>query len=250
MMKTQMWMKVVLLVVLATVALVPARPGEASVEHVLEAIKTAYTLYEQFQGQEITLAQATTDIITAVHAAKAEILSHIDAIAAAHARACAEALLINYESIDQLTLDNQQRLALDAINCLAEIEVLLNEAAFEDQAAVDTLGFALNPLGPVALLVHAHAHLDLAAPTLDLVASGNEAVIGKIVPHCFRQTLWGDDTSGHPEIQIRCTAYNGDTGFGVSYVGDPHLEAEAQAAERAAYRNTSRRVAESVDVAL
>ena len=252
--KRHTWMKLWLLVLIPAAALVPARLGEAvEVEQVLEAIKTAYALYQEFQEEEITLEQATADIINAVNAAKAEILAQINAIAAAQARACAEAVIISYESIGEFTEDVTQQFANDAIACLTEIESLLDvlvTAEEIDQAAVDTLGFALNALGPVALLVDAHAQFDRSAAILDLVESGNQVVIGTIVPSCWRQTLWGDDDSGQPEIQIRCKAYNNDVGFAVSYVGDPHLETKAQAAERYAYRNTSRRIAESVDLAL
>jgi hypothetical protein len=243
-------MRLWLLVVIPAAALVHARLGEAvEVEQVLEALKTAYALYQEFQQEEITLEQATADIINAVNAAKAEILAQINAIASAQARACAEAVIISYESIGEFTEDVTQQFANDSIACLTEIESLLAEfGKDQDQANVDTLGFALNALGPVVLLVDAHAQFDRSAAILDLVESGNQAVIGTIVPYCFRQTLWGDATP--PEILIRCTAYNGDMGFGASYVGDPQLEAKAQAAMRYAYRNTSRRVAESVDLPL
>jgi hypothetical protein len=240
-------MRLWLLVVIPAAALVPTRPGEAvEVEQVLEAIKTVYALYQQFQDQEITLEQATTDI-NAVNAAKTEILAHIDAIAAAQAKACAKGLIIKYESGEDLTKDNQQLLALDSIDCLVEIESVMAE--LDEHAAVDTLGFALNALGPVALLVQAHAEFDdTIAGILDLVASGNQTVIETLVPKCQQYTIKGD--AKPPEIQIRCTAYNGETGFAVSYVGDPNLKAKARAAERYAYRNTSRRIAESVDLAL
>jgi hypothetical protein len=246
--KTPTWMRLWLLVVIPAAALVPAGPGEAvEVEQVLKAIETAYALYQQFQDQEITLEQATTDIINAVNAAKTEILAHIDAIAAAQAKACAKALIVKYESVEDLTQDNQQLLALDSIDCLAEIESVMAE--LDEQAAVDTLGFALNALGPVALLVQAHAEFDdTIAGILDLVASGNQTVIETIVPKCQQHTIKGD--AKPPEILIRCTAYNGETGSEVSYVGDPNLKAKARAAERYAYRNTSRRIAESVDLAL
>jgi hypothetical protein len=246
--KIHTWMRLWLLALIPAAALIPAHLGEAvEVEQVLEAIKTAYALYQEFQQEEITLEQATADIINAVNAAKAEILTQINAIASAQAKACAEAVIISYESIGEFTEDVTQQFANDSIACLTEIESLLTEFG-KDQASVDTLGFALNALGPVVLLVDAHAQFDHSAAILDLVESGNQAVIGTIVPHCFRQTLWGDATL--PEILIRCTAYNGDMGFGASYVGDPQLEAKAQAAMRYAYRNTSRRVAESVDLPL
>jgi hypothetical protein len=76
----------------------------------------------------------------------------------------------------------------------------------------------------------------------------NSPPILTIVPKCQQSTIKGD--AKPPEIQIRCTAYNGEIGFAVSYVGDPNLKAKARAAERYACQNTSRRIAKSVDMAL
>jgi hypothetical protein len=249
--KIHTWVRLWLLVLIPAAALVPVRLGEAvEVEQVLEALRTAYALYQEFQREEITLEQATADIINAVNAAKTEILAHIDAIAAAQAKACARAVVISYANIGEFTEDVTQQFANDSIACLSEIESVM--ADLDDPAAVDTLGFALNALGPVALLLQAHAGFDdTVADILDLVESGNQVVIGMIVPYCWRQALKGDATP--PEILIRCTLkYKGDDGIGsaVSWVGDPNLEAKAQAAERYAYRNTSRRIAESMDLPL
>lgn len=246
--KTHPWMKLCLFVVIPVASLLPAAPGEAiEVEQVLAAVKTAYTLYQEFLDHGTTLEQATADIINAVNTAKAEILTQINAIAAAQAKSCAKAVIISYESIGEFTEDVTQQFANDSIACLSEIESVM--ADFDDPAAVDTLGFALNALGPVALLLQAHAGFDdTVADILDLVESGNQVVIGTIVPYCWQYTIPGD--SNPEEIVINCTAYNGDKGFGSSYVGDPNLQKRRQEAERYAYRNTSRRIAESVDLPL
>jgi hypothetical protein len=248
--KTHPWMKLCLFVVIPVASLLPAAPGEAiEVEQVLAAVKTAYTLYQEFLDHGTTLEQATADIINAVNTAKAEILTQINAIAAAQAKSCAKAVIISYESIGEFTEDVTQQFANDSIACLTEIESLLNLFAVgKDQVNSDILGVTLNALGPVVLLVDAYAQFDRSAAILDLVESGNQVVIGTIVPYCWQYTIPGD--SNPEEIVINCTAYNGDKGFGSSYVGDPNLQKRRQEAERYAYRNTSRRIAESVDLPL
>lgn len=237
--------KSLVLAAIVLMASLPARPAAAvSVGDVISALKSAYDAYNKYAGGELTLAQATDQMIGAINGAKTEILARIDGIAAAEGKACAKSTIILFADIELLTLDNQQALANDAVECLALLESLLETV--EDKAAVDKLGFALNALAPIAMMARAYVGLPESAAISDMVINGNWAVIAKLHPPCVVMTLWGDSSGGTVEKNVRCTAYNGDRGWGFSWVGDPAFEQKKVQAEDTATRNTSRAIAQAL----
>jgi hypothetical protein len=233
-----------LVVVIATASL-PSRTAEAvSVADIVSGLKKAYDAYQKYRGGQYTLEQATSDMLDAIDEAKDEILAHIDAIAAADAHACARGVIINAEHMASADESVRQQLAFDSVYCLSLIEAYL--ATVNDEAAVDTLGFALNALGPVVKMAYAQAGFPDDPDITDLLVNGNLAVIAKLYPHCVVTALDGDSDGGFVEQTIRCTAYNGDMGFGFSWVGDPDLESKKEKAADMATRNTSRAVAQEL----
>lgn len=230
---------------LATATL-PARHAEAkvSVGDVVSALKTAYWAYDNFIAGGLTLEQATDQTLSAIDAAKTEILNHMDELATADKVACVRHVLIGFGDIEWLSFDSRQALASDAVACLAEIESLLD--AVQSKEAVDTLGFALNALGPVALLARAHADLPESVAVSDMIINSNWTVIARLHPRCYSTTLSRDSSGSFTELMVRCIAYNKDTGVALSWVGDPDLDDKKVAAEDAATRNTSRAVAQQL----
>src|SRR3954452_17778682 len=87
---------VLLAAVTATASLaLPAKPANAvDPGTVAAAAQAAYSAYQKFVAHELTLQQATTQIINAIDAAKTQIIAHVDRLAAADARACTRAAVI------------------------------------------------------------------------------------------------------------------------------------------------------------
>ena len=124
---------------------------------IVTAVQTAYETYQKFGGGQLTLDEATTQIVTAIETAKTEIVAPLDLIAAAEVRACASSAVIDVADIRALSQDTVQAFARDATNCATLAEAFIDAA--EDQGALDQLGFAVNAVGPVALLARASAGL-------------------------------------------------------------------------------------------
>jgi len=235
---------VVLAAVLGTTTL-PSHNAEAFyVSDIVLGLKKAYDSYKKFRAGETPLQQATDELLDAIDSAKDEILAQIDGIAAAEGRACARGVIINAEDMDAVSQDVREQLAFDGVYCLSLVESLIDTV--DDEAAVDKLGFALNALAPVVQMARAQAGLSENSGVTDMIINGELAVIAKLYPYCSVSNLYGDSSGGFVETHIRCTAYNGDRGFGFSWVGDPNFTTKKEKAADTATRNTSRAVAQQM----
>jgi hypothetical protein len=185
---------------------VPGRSADvsiSSVQAIIAAAQAAYGLYKQFASSSMSVEEATRQILTAINSAKTEIISHIDQIATAQAKACARQAIIDFADIERFTPDTLQAFARDATGCVTLIDSLLGAVA--DKAAIDQLGFALDAVGPVALIARGRAGLSTQG-LADTLVSSNTTVISKLAPSCrgvYREGMleW-----------YACTAYNGDRG--------------------------------------
>ncbi|HKS99886.1 MAG TPA: hypothetical protein VJT31_10180 [Rugosimonospora sp.] len=213
-----------------------AQPAQADVGSVIGIIKEIYSLYQQFAkggSSGPTLQQAIQQIEAAIQSAQNAIISQIDRVAAAGVQACATSAVINFADINALTPDNLQAFALDTTSCVTQANSLIS--AVTDKAATDMLGFALNTVGPLALMARTKA--GLSTPDLKTVlVGGNNTLVTALLPDCQHV----DESGGEPGVPHfflwECTAYNGDMGA-----------AKARAAsENAATQNTSRAVAQAV----
>ena len=204
--------------------------GEVSattVQAIVAAAQAAYSAYKQFAKAGMSVEEATRQILSAINSAKNEIISHIDLVAAAQAKACARAAIIDFADIERFTPDTLQAFARDATACVTYIDSLLD--AVVDPGAIDQLGFALDAVGPVALIARGRAGLTTQG-LADTLVHGNTTVISKLTPTCkgvYREGMleW-----------YGCTAYNGDKG--------QHDTSVQIAADRAT-ANTSRPVAKA-----
>jgi len=228
-------------------ASMPTRPAAAAVDPgtVITGIKTAYDLISKYTNHQLTLEQATAQVVSAIGAAKTEILARIDGLAAAQGKACTKSAIIAFQDIQILSQTSKEQLAKDGLDCLTLMEAYLEE--IEDKASVDKLGFALNALGPILMMTRANAGLPQTFAISDAIQNGNYAVIAKLLPRCQTFTLTGDSQGNFTEQNIKCTAYNGDTGWAFSWVGDPNQPQERIQAQNKATRNTSRAVAQAVN---
>jgi hypothetical protein len=181
-------------------------PGE-----VVGAAKAAYQVYQMFNGGQLTLADAKAQIVSAINAARTQIVAHIDAIATAEVQACAMSAVINVADIQAMSPDTLQVFALNTTDCVAHANTLLNVTT--DKAAIDQLGFALNTVGPIALVARATAGLTTPATKSTLITANN-TLITRLAPSCTATPLWGDSAPGEPvEVMLRCIAYNGHEGY-------------------------------------
>jgi hypothetical protein len=175
----------------------------ASVETIIAAVKVAYDIYKQFAKSGMSVEEATRQILNAINSAKNEIISHIDQIATAEAKACARQAVIDFADIERFTPDTLQAFARDATGCVTLIDSLLG--AVVDKSAIDQLGFALNAVGPVALIARGRAGLTTQG-LADVLVNANTTAISQLIPVCkavYREGMleW-----------YGCTAYNGDKG--------------------------------------
>lgn len=177
-----------------------ARAAALDPATVIAIIKGAYDIYKAFTQGSQSGSAATAQILAAINQAKIDIINHIDAIAAAEARACAREAVIDFADFEVLSPDNKQAFALDTTRCVTLIDSLLS--AVSDKAAADQLGFALDSVGPVALIVRSRTGLSNTG-VVPVLVHGNQRAQALLQPVCEpvrieRFTEWF------------CQSYNGD----------------------------------------
>lgn len=173
---------------------------------VIQVVKKLYDLYKQYAGnQGLSLADATRQILAAIEAAKTDIVAEIDRVAAAEARACAHSAVIDVADIEAFSTDTLQAFARDTTACASLIDSLLGSVS--DLGAVDELGFALNTVGPIALIARSRAGFSTTLLSSTL-RHANGTVVTRLEPSCYttpEEPMGG----GWWIIGIRCTAYDG-----------------------------------------
>jgi hypothetical protein len=191
----------------------PARAIEPG--QVISLIKQAYDAYKMLtKTKELTLDQATTRIIDAVNAAKDGTLTHIDQVTTVPVRACARAAVIDAADYKQFNTTTKQAFARDTLACVTLAAATIDTV--NDPASVDQLGFALDALGPIALIARTSVGFDTAGLQAELV-SANNALLTKLNPSCASVLIPFFDANGHPhpelaEYVMTCTAYNNNKG--------------------------------------
>lgn len=168
---------------------------------VIAIIKGAYDIYKSFTQGGQSAQAATAQILAAINSAKTDIINHIDAIAAAQARACALEAVIDFADFDALTPDNKQNFALNTTQCVSLIDSLLTAVA--DKAAVDQLGFALDSVGPITLIVRSRTGLSNTS-VVPVLIRANQRTANALVPSCRPVTI-------ERRTEWVCDAYNGDS---------------------------------------
>jgi hypothetical protein len=200
---------------------------KGEVETIITVVKAAYSAYQMFAGGDLSVRQATMQILNAIYSAKTEIMGRIDAVAAAQARACAQDAVLDFENFDAYSRDSQEAFAMAARSCVNLIDSLL--ATGPDKAAADQLGFALQAVGPIMLIVRSRVGVSNASMVPVLVRS-TQAVITQLTPTCSSRLIEG-------RTQWTCSVY-GDHRDGP--------EPSRALAQRLAAARTSRPVAQAV----
>lgn len=165
-------------------------------------IKAAYSAYQSFTSGGLTLAAATQQILNAIVSARDAIITHIDAVAVAQVRGCAQSAVLDFPNFGALTPDNKQAFARDATSCITLADSLITTVS--DLGAVDQLGFALNSLGPIALITRSATGLSNSG-LAPLLKQDNSTLLTKLLPTCRNVT------DGEGRKWVVCRAYNGDS---------------------------------------
>ncbi|TCO59560.1 hypothetical protein [Actinocrispum wychmicini] len=167
---------------------------------VVTIIKGAYDIYKSFTSGGTSIQAATAQILAAINSAKTDIINHIDAIATAEAKACAQDAVVDFPNFEFLSPDNKQVFALNTTHCVNLIDSLLT--AVSSKASIDQLGFALNSIGPIALITRSRSGIPNTSLTPVLVHS-NRQVQSLLAPTCRPVTI-------ERRTEWVCNAYNGD----------------------------------------
>lgn len=192
--------------VLSVTATVPAHavaPGD-----VVSAGKTAYEVFQKLFGNQLTLEQATDQIVAAIGQARSDIETHIDQIAVAEVQACSRAAVGDLVDIDVLAMDQASLIsyAWDASECAERAVSQVSQV--EAGAPVDQFGYILNAVAPIALYARTAAGLSVDTLRADVI-SGNQTVVSRLTPSCTATPLWADAEPGGPvEVQLTCFGYN------------------------------------------
>ncbi len=212
-----------------------AQPAQADVVTVIAVVKQLYSIYQQFSSSgSLTLPQAVQQIEAQIQASQTAIIDEIDLVAAANVQACASSAVVNFADINAFTTDNLQVYAMNTTDCVTQADSLLS--AITDKAAIDKIGFALNIVGPLALIARTKAGLTTPALQSVLVSAEN-TLITALTPSCEKVNV-GDP--GHPFYVWDCIAYDG-----TEVQGKP-----LKTAQDAATANTSRAIAQAALPAL
>ena len=226
-MKRRLSRATVAMALVASVAFGAAPARAATPAQVIAAIQAAYGAYKSFVQSNLSTQEATTQILNAINSAKIEIISHIDAVATAQARACAQEAVIDFADFDTLTPDNKQAFALSTTGCVTLIDSLLS--AVTDKAAADQLGFAIDSIGPIALIVRSRTGLSNTG-LVPVLVHANQTIVTVLTPTCTPRIIEG-------RTQWTCRVY-GD------HVDGP--EPSLTLAQRLAAARTSRPLAQAV----
>src|SRR4051794_16627360 len=130
------------------------------------------------------------EIKAAIIQSQQEIVSQLDAIAAAQVQACSATAVQQFANVDRMTPDTLQAFAAASVACVNTAAADIG--AETDPAAIDKTGFALNVVGPIALFASADANERTDILTQNLIA-GNQLLLTKLKPRCAVSVLNPDD---------------------------------------------------------
>jgi PASTA domain/Tectonin domain len=195
---------------LSAVLVAAAQPARAdttpSFISYLGYVKDGYDFFNKYiLGQPDVIAKMQAMI----NQAKTQIIAELDGLAAAWDSSCAANALDTFQNIDTLTPDNLQAFAISSDKCVTDAQALIG--AVSTQAAIDKIGFALNTVGPIALIANARANF----PTNELqqhIMSANQQLKAKLAPICDVSI---DDPNSLPSFEGAVTGHGACYNFHV-----------------------------------
>ncbi|HEV3171098.1 MAG TPA: hypothetical protein VGZ32_12190 [Actinocrinis sp.] len=186
----------------------PAVAHPQDITTVIAVIQKVYSIYKQFfsGGGGLTLQAATTQILDAIQSEQQTLIDQIDEVAAASVQGCASDTVIEFNDIQHMTPDTLQTFAMNATSCVTAADSLLD--TIPDKAAIDQLGYAVNTIGPLAMMARAYAGLTTPGLRAVLLDADN-AVVNRMITDA--DCTWGSDGTIET-LEVVCTAYNGNVG--------------------------------------
>jgi len=163
--------------------IVAAPPAEADVPQTFwdffGYVKDGYDLADKYilNNKPSDLAQ----MLAMINQAKTQIIAELDGLAAAWNSSCAANAVDTFQNIDQLTPDNLQAFAISSDKCVTDAQAQIG--AVMTKVAVDKIGFALNTVGPIALVANAHAGFPTGALKQHII-DANKQLLTKLTPIC------------------------------------------------------------------
>jgi hypothetical protein len=158
----------------------PLVPGAGSVLSYIKYADTAYNLFLQFATKQPKPVSDLQKIQIAIAASTQAINEHSDALANAEVSGCIDDAAIALEGITGKSPDAKMAAAADAVQCVTKAKNLI---AVEGLAGVDTLGFALNTVGPMALFMQSYVGQPTGLLQQTIIA-GNQQLIARLQPTC------------------------------------------------------------------
>jgi hypothetical protein len=235
--------------ILVPVSIQPAQaqPGSTqsvtTVQEWLTIVNTAWNLIKSVLGSGgPSISDAINQIVAKIEQSKTEILSHIDAIATAEAKACARHAVVEFADVNLFNPDVLQGWTQNVTGCAISIDSLIGSVT--DTGQKDQLGFALNIAGPIAIAARIKVGFTTSL-LIETLKHGQNGIISQLFPGCT--TTWVNDPPIREE-QYYCVAYNGEWGYATRVwrngkpLGNP---INRYATENQATRNTSRAVAQA-----
>ncbi|MFC7247114.1 FG-GAP repeat domain-containing protein [Catellatospora aurea] len=172
---------------------------------VIEYAQKAYEIYKGLQGGPTELELATERVLDAVADARDAIISEVDGIGAADVRACTNSAVADVENLPVMSTTLLESFATNATLCTNLAAQYIN--AFSDRSAVNDVAFAMNTVGPLALI--ARSRLNLSSATLtSQIAAANSANIQRLTPACTATPV--SEGGRIREYRQRCVAFHGE----------------------------------------
>ena len=240
--------------VAAAVVFGQAAPAQAvEVAQLVEIAKGAYEAYKLFSEKKtLTLDQATTRIINAVNAARDDTRARIDGLQRADVKACTNSAIVTFPDFSRLSRAGKEAFAASTLDCVSKAVVAIEDLT--DKPSTDQIGFALNTVGPMALMARMQLGL-LTAELQQLITRGNNLVVSRLTPTCSIVTQVEFDARGKPipaaaQHTITCTVYGVHRGVTTAEGRIPPGGLDTSRARALAVQNTSYPIAAASVTAL
>jgi hypothetical protein len=174
----------------ATTLVTAIVPGAGAIKSYVDYAETAYKLALSFVSKQEKAPSDLDSIKAAIAASTDAIAAHDDALVNGTIKACIDNADIALGGITTMSHDAQMAAATAAVSC---VTLAKNEIAPEGKAGVDTLGLALNTVGPVAVFMQAYVGQPTDILLQDIIIA-NQQIVAKLQPACGVSSEWDGAT--------------------------------------------------------
>jgi hypothetical protein len=167
---------------------------------------------------EDAIRAAVAEIKAAIAQSQAEIIAHVDAVAAAQVQACVRAAAIEFQNIDLLSPPVLALWAQQVTGCATLATAYVN--TLQSRPSIDNVGVLIGPIFAIVLAARARAGLIQGTElVLQDQIRAYEAVVAKLVPVCSHRWEKDDNPRHIYPVHITCEAYPGKVGRDTRFLG-------------------------------